>query len=656
LQACCKLGNLDKLFPIVFRRILFPALLLFVFSVRGIASTPDSTAVYELRSKRIGINTFTLNSYLTGLDSLNATNTLRYYLYQDHLYNSALTGNRFTRENYFGTAEHSWEFRRRWILQERLLYQNNKASQTSISSLIGQLRHNLNPVFDWQTSYAVFAGLKRDARSQQADVGPEYGGILNAIWVQPDPTKSAAGNFYFSQASLGPRTFQRLIADTRYEKQFGTFGGVSLRGEYRRNRTEDYISQNVQRIQSDTLAVYANGNYEATRQLSFRTSNYLALPAREFAYRPLSENASAVLNSRYAQFELVTVQELLFRLSKLQAGAQFGYKERNRRYNNDRDRPKDLLQNTTSWGTNLTYLISEKHSVSGQAQGELLRVDTPSEQNNEDRDEVLYSGRMILNSQWFPSFRTMFGLIGLYKEFVFIKAAQTAENYTDRGLYYEPGFVWSSGRFSWDAQMQVQANYQVRHLTSEQLKNRANRTFNQTHMFRYALNPNLLVQLEYYRRENRLGLLNWENFSESPLDTTISNSVAVFVKKSVAGRRAVNSFRGGYRFFEQRIQGKAGLNIPGQTQNQIYLHTITRQQGPEISYECRSNKGLRIFASLWLQHLHNFKTYQQSESLFLGSALSPEELAQQNKNWYPYFDVSVHWALRFSKYASGKGN
>jgi hypothetical protein len=638
------------------RLFIFPALLLFVFSARAFASAPDSTAVYEMKSKRIGINTFTLNSFLLGLDSLNAKNTLRYYLYQDHLYNSALTGNRFTRENYFGTLAHSWQFKPRWELQERLFYQNNRASQTAISSLTGQLRHTPKPLLNWETTYAVFAGIKHDARSQQTDTGPEYGGTLNALWVQPDPSKSAAGSLFFSQASLSPRTFQRVIADARYEKQFSTYGGINLRGEYRRNRTEDYISQNIQRIQSDTLAFYASGSYEATKYLSFRTSNYLALPGREFSYRPLSENAVTSLDSRYAQFELVTLQELLFRIPKLQAGTQFGYKERNRRYNNDRDRPKDLLQNTTSWGTNLTYLLSGIHSVSAQAQGELLRVDTPSDQNNEDRDEVLYSSRISFTSQWFHSFRTNFGLIGLYKEFVFIKAAQTAENYTDRGLFYEPGFVWAPGRFSWDAQMQVQANYQVRHLIAEQLKNRANRTFNQVHLFRYQVNHSLLLQLEYYRRENRLGLLNWENFSESPLDTTISNSLAFFVKKSFTRPKAINSFRGGYRFFEQRIQGKAGLSVPGETQTQIYLHTITRQHGPEVSYECNSTKGLRIFASLWLQRLQTYKTYRQTETLFLGSAFSPEELAQKSKNWYPYFDVSVHWALRFSRYSSRKGN
>lgn len=648
MQACPETGNLEKLFSPVPKLFLFLALQLLAFAAR--ASAPDSTAVYELKSKRIGINTFSLYSFLAGSDSLNKTNTLRYYLFQDHLYNAALTDNRFTKEDYFTTLEHSWRFSPKWLLQERFMYQNNRASQTSITSFTGQLHFEPKPFYGWQTRYSAFAGLKRDARSLFADTGPEYGGTLNTVWLQPDFSKSASGNFFFSQASLSPRRFQRLIADGRYEKQFGAFGSASLRGEYRRNLTEDYVSGNVQRILSDTLAIYGNGTYVATEQLSFRSSNYLALPARAFTYRGLSENPSLPADSRYNQFELATLQEVIFRLPKLQAGAQLGYKERNRRYNTDRDKPKDLLQNTTSWGLNLTYLFTEKHSVTAQAQGELLRVDTPSNQNNEDRDEAFYLSRVVLTSRWLPDFRTNVGLVGALKQYVFIKAAQTAENYTERSLHYEPGFIWTPGRFSWDAQLQVQANYQVRDLSTEQSKNRANRMFNQTHQFRFDVSRHLAFQLEYHRRETRLGLLNWEKFSESPLDTTISNSVAFFVKKGITGKKMQTSLRAGYRYFEQRIQGKAGFTAEGQTPTLIYLHNVNRQHGPEISYESHSYKGFRVYTSLWLQRLHTFKTYTQSDLPYLGTTFSEEELQQQSKAWYPYFDVSLHWALRFSRY------
>ena len=623
---------------------------LLAFSFSGAAANPDSTAVYDMKAIRIGINTFSLLNTFTGADSLNARHILNYFLQQDFLYNSALTENRFTREDYLANIIHRWQFKPQWALEEHVFYQNNRASLTNVSSATGHLHFEPRPILDWQTRYSVFGGVRRDARSQRTDTGPQYGGLLEAIWVQPDISKAAAANVFFTRAAISPRVFQRLITDARYDKQFGKYGSVGLRGEYRQNRTEDYLGNNVQRIQSDTITINLNGTYNATEQLSFRTSNYLALPGRAFSYQPLQENSAAPANSRYEQFELATLQEILFQLKKFRSAAQFGYKERNRRYANESDFLKDILQNTTSWNLNFTYLLSDRHNISSQSQGELLRVNTPSETNNEDRDEVFYDTRLVYTATWLPSFRTTMGLTGAYKQYVYIKAAQSQENYTERSLFYEPGFIWGPGRFSWEAQMQIQANYQVRSLAREQAKNRANRTFNQIQVFRYQANKNLSFQLEYNRRENRLGLLNWEKFSESPLDTTISNTLAFFAKKVISGRKIQSSFRGGYRFFEQRVQGKSGLNIAGQAPVQIYLHTITRQQGPEISYEARSGKGLRLYASLWLQRLQNLKPYRQTELPFLGTAFSPEELNQQTKHWYPYFDVSLHMPLRFSHY------
>ena len=631
---------MPKLCAFVFLLLLAPTLK---------AAIPDSTAVYEMKAVRIGINTFTFRNVLTGADSLHKNHLLRYYLGQDHVYNSALPESRFTREDYLANAMHRWNFRKNWALEEHLLYQNNRASQTEVASFTEHLRFWLTPLPDWQMQYSVFAGLRRDSRSQRTDSGPEYGGSLLAGWSQPADLESASGSIFFSRASLSPRTFQRLIADARYDKQFSSFAAIGVRTEYRQNRTEDYTGNNVQRIQSDTIALYFTGTYNITNALAFRSSNRLALPERTFSYQPLTEKTAAIADSRYNQFELETLQEMLYQSPKLRGNLQLGYRERNRRYATSKDLLKDLLQNTTAWGAGLTWLLTEKHSFTTQNQGELLRVNTPSENNNEDRDEVFYESRLQFTSRWLPNFRTNIGLVGAYKQYVFIKAAQSAENYTERSLFYEPGFVWAPGKFSWDAQMQLQANYQVRSLNTEQLKNRANRTFNQTHAFRYDLTQKLALQLEYYRRENRLGLLNWERFSESPLDTTISNTLALFAKKAVAGRKMHSSFRGGYRYFEQRIRSKAGLSIPGETPELIYLHQVTRQHGPEISYEGRTHKNLRVYASLWLQRLHTFKTYRAAGTPYLGSTFTPEELAANQKNWYPYFDVSVHWPLRFSR-------
>ncbi|HSI90659.1 MAG TPA: hypothetical protein VK927_06045, partial [Adhaeribacter sp.] len=474
--------------------------LLLLFCLLGLAvpvlaGTPDSTAILESKATRIGINTFSWRTNMRGSDSLNSQNRIYYHLSQDFLYNTNQENSRFAREDYFANAIHAWRFRPNWFLEEHFFYQNNRASFAAVSSFTEHLHFRPRNTLAWQSKYSVFAGLKHDSRASEADTGPEFGGTMNLGWVSADGEEMAGTNVFFSQANLSPRTFQRMITDARYEKKFSTFASLALRAEYRRNRAEDYVSNNVQRIQSDTLAAFLTGNYTVSDKLWFRTQNQVLLPDRAFSYRPLTENSPALNNSEYNQFELQTLQEMFFQTQKFRANLQAGYRERNRKYANARDNLKDVLQSTTSWAANFTYLFSETNSLTSQTQGELLRVDTPSEQNNEDRDEVYYGSRLLLTSRWTPRFRTTFGLLGTYREFVYIKAAQSAENFTERTLNYEPGFIWTPGKFSWEAQMQLQAIYQVRKFASEQLKNRSNRTYNQTHRFRYEATRNLHFQL-----------------------------------------------------------------------------------------------------------------------------------------------------------------
>src|SRR6478609_5640926 len=138
-------------------------------------ANPDSTAVYNLKAIRIGINTFSLRNNLAGTDSLNARNVLQYFLGQDFLYNSALIENRYTREDYLANILHRWQFKPNWSLDEQFFYQNNRASHTEVTSATGHLTYQARPVLDWQTRYSVFGGLRRDSRSQRTDFGPQYG-------------------------------------------------------------------------------------------------------------------------------------------------------------------------------------------------------------------------------------------------------------------------------------------------------------------------------------------------------------------------------------------------------------------------------------------------------------------------------------------------
>ena len=195
-------------------------------------------------------------------------------------------------------------------------------------------------------------------------------------------------------------------------------------------------------------------------------------------------------------------------------------------------------------------------------------------------------------------------------------------------------------------------SYQVRDRASEQVRNRASRVLEQTQSLTYQLRPRLLVLVDFVRRENRLGQLQWPAFRESPLDTSITQDFGVALRQSWAGVRGATTLRLGYHLLEQRGYGLATLlpNAGGSgpaapKAAAIYLHQITRQHGPEAAIERRATAGFTLAASLWLQWRRTFSTYETGQGLPRGSGYLVADLARETRQLVPYFEITGAWRV-----------
>lgn len=189
----------------------------------------------------------------------------------------------------------------------------------------------------------------------------------------------------------------------------------------------------------------------------------------------------------------------------------------------------------------------------------------------------------------------------------------------------------------------------MRDRTSEQARNRASRVLEQTQSVSYQISSKLAAQADFSRRENRIGQLDWTRFRESPLDTAITQELAASLRRQWAGARANASLRLGYRLLEQRTYGRAGLApeaANGSLPALIFLHRITRQQGPEVAVEGHGPGGFLLAASLWLQWLRTFNTYQQGTGPYAaGPSYTPADLTQELRRVLPYFEVTAEWRV-----------
>ncbi|GAB3827327.1 TonB-dependent receptor [Hymenobacter jeollabukensis] len=629
---------------------------------------PDTLVGVRLHARRIGVSTYTQQSEAYGRWHLGKRQTLLYRARTDWVLDSRGRPP-FVREDYRADALHLIGLGRHWQVGQQVVYDYSHANHIRTVTWLGRaggqwrLRPRSAPDSLSQLRVALLGGLTHDMRNGRQDLGPTYGAELTAVvrplaaWPEPVALRLVA-----LQTQLGPRRWQRALADAVYQRAVDDNSLALLRLGYRNTRTEDYLPANVQRIQSDTLTAQVQWTYQLPGQASFHSDNSVLLPARAFRYRRLGPLADTVQNLGYRQHEYDTRQELLLTRRKLQARVQFGYHERVRGYYLDnnrllaagrffaaeqREKIKDISEKTTQWQAELTWLLRPRHALTAGGNAQLLRVDTPSPENYQDRDEASHQLRLRLTSRWHPTFRTSLGLWGEYRQLIFIKAQQSAENYSDRLLHWEPGFAWAPGTFSWRGSYHLWVSYQVRDRAAEQARNRASRVLELEQHLQWEVRPQWLLTLDYQRRENRIGQLNWQTFRESPLDTTILHDLSLGLRRGWRGVRGQSSLRAGYRFLEQRSHQRAALLPEGAgAAGLIYLRTLTRQHGPELSFERRSGP-LVLTTSLWLQQLQNLYRYLPGQGTYIGgSSYTAEELGRRSSRLLPYFELLLEYQLR----------
>lgn len=646
---------------------VLPGAMPVVRSPHGIPAPNDTTLLLAARARRVGLNTYVQSSTARGQLALGARQLLRYRLGSEWIYDDRGTPP-FIREDYAADIAHIYllDAAGHWQIGQQLHYDQSRANATRTGLWQGRLgyQHLLHPKHDSLSQFRLtaLAGLATDTRNGRHDSGLAYGLDAAVIFFLNGPTVAPlAARILANQAWLGPRTVQRLVAEAGGEQVFLPNSALSIVGRvgYRQNRAEDYLLGSVQRIQSDTLAVQAGGTYRLNPFATLRSDNSILLPTRAFHYRRQAEATDTLQDVGYRQRELETRQELRMAGTKLQSTISFLYRERRRSYYLEnsrnltatrlaaalaREQVKDIIEQTTRWQGDLTWLLTPRHSVAVLATAQLLRVDAPSKDNQQTRDEAQHLLRLTWNGRWAGAFRTTLGLAGEYRQTIFIRAAQSAENYTDHLLHWEPGFTWAPGRFSIRSQYHLWVSYQVRDKESEQARNRASRVLEQTQSISYQLRPNLLLLADYVRRENRIGQLDWTRFRESPLDTSITHDFSASARRSWTGPRGIASLRLGYRLLEQRSYGRALLQPDDATTSRlIFLHSITRQQGPEVAIERHAVAGLTLSASLWLQWLYTYYAYTLGTGTTTASSYTAAELARATRRVLPYFEINVAW-------------
>ena len=147
-----------------------------------------------------------------------------------------------------------------------------------------------------------------------------------------------------------------------------------------------------------------------------------------------------------------------------------------------------------------------------------LKYDTPSAENDDDRDELLTIGRLRYKRYLSPFFQLFTNLEGTVSHLVYLFASRSANNNINRVLRFSTGGYYNGAKFSSLNNFEVSANYTVydfEDITSN-LRSISFRQFTATDSTNYRITGNFSFILTAYAKLTSQGELNWDNFSEAP--------------------------------------------------------------------------------------------------------------------------------------------
>jgi hypothetical protein len=274
------------------------------------------------------------------------------------------------------------------------------------------------------------------------------------------------GDGQFHRDQLDPRLLERHTATLRIQKTFLEGTRDSLDISFFRNRREFYTfsatgPDNTIESRIDNLFSFTNLlDYELERNLI--TSLYVNVTNRaldrDTRTGPGGVDSTVRFDTEIREFRLDTYLQGLYRSDdgKRTAWARISYNERDENHRakpipgaspnvdvlfntrNRQEQSKDNLTRRTAIAASLAFPLSRGSEVSLSGAGSLLRYDTPSEFNLEDRDELLVALTITSHHRISRALTLSIALDGSLSHLVYLLKERSANNNYNRIIRLSP--------------------------------------------------------------------------------------------------------------------------------------------------------------------------------------------------------------------------
>jgi hypothetical protein len=421
-----------------------------------------------------------------------------------------------------------------------------------------------------------FGGYSSNLQVGEDDKGPVYGleGSVNNISSTDFNINSV---FKFRNEDILPRRnlirFLNLSVTNPFNPSFKNL----ISGRYSSSRKDFYFASDsitsstfiiANNIESRTESNYSledrlhynelfsNVDLEVTGNVNWRTID------REKRYKTARVQNKDIFDANIEELILSLGSSLFYRTTAFIGSISFNFAERDEKHITknfegidesffEQRSELEARKNNNSTRATIAFSGDLNISTSDKIMMSLyynkLRYDTPSQNNDDDRDEILSIIRLRYAKNLSPYFQAFINTEATISHVVYLFASRSSNNNINRvfrlaaGGYYQGANVSSLNTF------EVTANYTVYDFEdiSTSLRSISFRQFTATDSTRISISNRLAIVLNGYVKLSQQADLNWGEFSERPTR---------FLREIYADPKLVFTYEGallgiGFRYF-----------------------------------------------------------------------------------------------------------
>jgi hypothetical protein len=433
-------------------------------------------------------------------------------------------------------------------------------NNASINSILGGIDYS---PYDILSLYAL-GGWKLDNQVGVKDNGFSY--LFESSLKNYDLDGYLTNmNLDLNEDFLSPRKIENRRISARIEKMFSESANETFTFQYRTFRKDFYItadsvilnmynvSNNIEQRNEQILMFTNQINYNFYKYLNL--SFYVSITNRDVIkqtkYKDASYSASYLFDQDINELKMEGLLELSADFGSFKNIVRFGSSERDEKHTLDYfqgasqnyyqnrlkvEKSKDNISKTTFLSLNSLYQFSSNDQLQLSGIIRILRYDTPSESNYDDRDELLYTASLSENHV-FSRYLTLKNTIDLSNyHTVFIFGEQSANNVVNKIIRLQSQVSYRPyDKFRTTNVFEVLANYSIYDFEDKitSLNSLIFRQFawidSTSISFTKSVGLDFYSYLKFYER----GILYWDAFKETPVDFLNDNTFSVILRYNI---------------------------------------------------------------------------------------------------------------------------